>query len=509
MTNINNETNNLDSTQNIPPHLTEEYNDSIKKFMYNLQSYNSRRPMQTQDKSKIKAPTLTYKADDIHRWLQNPVQNEERLRTLSNYLYNTNALYKWVINTIALMPKYNWKLTQNSLTNKKSKSQRKNSYYEALEYVDKLNLEHELIKVFLIMLKEDWYYGYEIESEDNYFILQLDAKYCKPSSRNGDGTYNLKFDFNYFKDKEDLLATYPNEFKIKYELSKSNKNNWIELDANKTICLKFNDEFEYAMPYYAVLFSSLLNLDYYQEIKKDRAANENFLLIHQYIPIDENDYNKFALDLNLANQFHQMAESSVNEGVGIITSPMKIEAVKTEKSKSDTDYVDDAYRDFYTNSGLPQHLSNSSNNTAIGLDKAIVVNEQLVFRFYRQIERIVTRKLRHKFPTIKFKFKLLDTTSFNHSKVTDMLLKLAQNGMPQKLDAASSFGKSPYEFFNDLELEEGVFNLTELMKPLQTSHTQSGDESDGGAPTKDDGELTESGQKSRERESDANKKAKK
>ena len=487
----------------------DELKDSIRRFISNNQFYSGRKMIGMQDKSRIKSPNIHYKPEDISRWLQNPVQNEERLRTLSNYLYNTNALYKWVINTIALMPKYNWSLVQNSLTNKKSKSQRKNSYYEALEYVDKLNLPHELIKVFLIMLKEDWYYGYEIESEDTYFILNLDAKYCKPSSRNADGTYNFKFDFSYFKDKEDLLTSYPNEFKIKYELSKTNKDNWIELDTNKTICLKFNDEFEYAMPYYAVLFNALLNLDYYQEIKKDRAANENTQIIYQEIPLNENGLNEFAIDLDTAMSFGNLINQQLPENIMMITSPMKPESIKTERSNNGTDYVDDAYRDFYTNSGLPQHLSNSSNNTAIGLDKAIVVNEQLVFRFYRQIERIVTRKLRHKFPTIKFKFKLLDTTSFNQSKVTDMLLKLAQNGMPQKLDTASSFGKSPYEFFNDLELEEGVFNLTELMKPLQTSHTQSADDNNGGAPTKDDGELTESGQKSRERESDANKKAKK
>lgn len=497
--------NNTQEQSKLLPHQTEEYKQDLNKLIQNLHQYSIKKPLKTQDRARIKSPTIRYKTEDIHRWLQNPVQNEERLRTLSNYLYNTNALYKWVINTIALMPKYNWTLTQNSLTSKKSKSQRKNTYYEALEYVDKLNLPHELIKVFLIMLKEDWYYGYEIESDDAYFILHLDANYCKPSSRNLDGTYNYKFNFSYFNDKEEMLATYPTEFKFKYEQYKSTRDSWIELDANKTICLKFNDEFEYAMPYYATLFTALADLDYYQEIKKDRAALENTLLIHQYVPIDENDYNKFAIGADLIKFYHQMAEQATEDNVSVITSPMKVEAVKTERSNSGTDYVEDALRDFYTSSGLPQHLSNSANNTAIGLDKAIVVNEQLVFRFYRQIERIVTRKLRHKFPTIKFKFKLLDTTSFNQSKVVDTLLTLAQNG-GTKLDVFSASGKSPYEFFNDIEMENNVFDLVEQLKPLKTSHTQSGND-EGGRPPKDSGDLSESGQKTRDNESNEKKKA--
>lgn len=496
------ELNNQDNTQSI-----NEQQESVKRFMQNTQHmFSSRNVLKTQDKSKLKSPYIRYKSEDVHRWLQNPVQNEDKLRSLSNYLYTTNALYRWAINTIALMPKYNWTLTQNSLNSKKSKSQRKNTYYEALEYVDKLNIQHEMIKVFLIMMKEDWYFGYEIETDDNYFILNLDARYCKPSSRNVDGSYNFKFDFTYFKDKEDLLATYPSEFRIKYEKSKSVSERWIELDANNTICLKINDEFEYAIPYFSTLFAALADLDFYQEIKKDRAENENTQIIYQEIPLNKDGYNDFAIDLDLATSFGNIINNQLPDNILMITSPMKPESIKTERSNSGTDYVDDAFRDFYTSSGIPQHLSNSANNTAVGLEKAIIVNEQIVFRFYRQIERIITRKLRHKFPTIKFKFKLLDTTTFNQSKVVDMLLQLAQNG-GTKLDVFSASGKSPYEFFNDLEMENNVFDLVEELQPLKTSHTQSG-EDEGGRPTKDSGELTESGTKTRNNDTNANKKAK-
>lgn len=498
MTNkLNNDINELNNTSNTQPvtsyHLTKEYQDSLKAFMNHTMYAAVRKSITVQDKSKVKSPTIRYRPEDIDRWLQNPVQSEQQLRTLSNYLYDTNALYRWVITTISGMPKYNWKIIQNALTNKKSKSQRKNAYYEAIEYVDKLNLQHELIKVFLIMLKEDWYFGYEIESDEDYFILNLKAEYCKVSSRNADGTYNFKFNFTYFDRMLDILDTYPIEFRNKYNQYLKDNEKWIELDTNKTICLKFNDELDYAIPYFSTLFDNIIDLKYYQDIKKDRAALENSLLIHQYIPVDEKEFNKFAIGADLSQFYHEMANQATEDNVSVITSPMKIEAVRTERSNSDNDYVDQAYRDFYTKAGLPQDLSNSSVNNSVGLAKAITVNEQLVFRFYRQVERVITRKLRYKFKNMKFKFSLLNTTSFNQSDFVDLQLKLAQNGVPNITDMISASGKSPFEFHNDLVLENELFDLYNQLQPLKTSHTQSADDNKGGAPSKSDGDLSDKG----------------
>lgn len=477
--------------------MSDEYKESINTFIREMK-YKKESSIKMRDKAKIKLPYFVHRPEDIIRWLQNPIRNEEQLRMLSNYLYSTNALYKWTINTVGLMGKYNWKLTQNALGTKKSVKKRKDEYYQAITYVDKLNLPYEMIKVFLTVLKEDWFYGYEIETDDTYFILPLPPQFCRASSINLDGTYNIAFNFAYFDDKPDLLYTYPVEFRKKYNEYKKNAWIWTELDSNSTFCVKFNDEFEYMMPYYAVLFEELANLALYKELKKDKAENDNILLLHQKIPLDEADYNKFALSMELANIYHNMAENGTPDRVGVLTSPMDITSVKTESSKSEKDYVKDATRDVFTASGLPQHLTNADSATSAGLSKAIMVNEQLVFRFYRQIERVINRKLRNKFPSQKLKFSLLNTTTFNQSEVVDMMLKLAQNGLPNKIDVIAATGKTPYEFFNDLELEEGVFDLTELLKPLKTSYTQSGDDSDSGAPEKTDNELTDAGQISRD-----------
>lgn len=489
--------------RSVPEHQTQQYKDGYKNFAKNSTS-NSKRKSRFSTTETNKSPRLKFDIDMVTKWLQNPVENEEKLRILSNYLYNTNPIYKTNIAYLANLPKYAWKLSINSLGSRK-KYWTNDIYEDAVIYIDNMNLEHEMLKVLFTSLKEDWFYGYEIESDISYFILPLDPKYCR-SYGFEDGVRTFEFNFSFFDSNKDLISSYPKEFQLKYEMYKDKQtdSNWIEIDSKKSICIKINEEIPYGIPYFASSIPSLLDLEFYNELKKDRAENDNFLLLHQRIPIDDKsgDIDKMLLSGDVASQFHQNADESLPKGVSLITSPMPIEAVKTEKSKNDNDYVVQGYRDVYTNLGTSQFLFNSDKNTSIGIAKGVVVNEQIVIRFLRQVERWINRKLKFKFPSQRFKFKFLDVTSFNQQEVVDRLLKLAQNGFPERMDVASANGTNPFEFLNDITLEEAL-GMVDKLVPLKTSHTQSGDDSDeGGRPTSSDDELSDSGQQSRDRDSD-------
>src|SRR5690606_11958732 len=149
--------------------------------------------------------------------------------------------------------------------------------------------------------KNDFFFGYEIETDTSYFILPLDNKYCKISSYE-DGIYNFAFDFSFFDSCNDELELNPVEFIHKYYNYKATKEKWIELDAKSTICIKTNIDTQYALPMFSGMFPSLYELEEYKKMKKDRTKNENYLLLHQRIPMDEKnpDLNKFLIDLELA-----------------------------------------------------------------------------------------------------------------------------------------------------------------------------------------------------------------
>jgi hypothetical protein len=59
-----------------------------------------------------------------------------------------------------------------------------------------------------------------------------------------------------------------------------------------------------------------------------------------------------------------------------------------------------------------------------------------------------------------------------------------------------ALGIDPYVLKNKLVFEKDVLKIQDYMDPLQTSYTQSGDE--GGAPTKDEGDLSPEGVSTRD-----------
>ena len=461
---------------------SEEYAKKINT-QFNAQYFaKSGKPLELSKKMRVKANT-NYNADQIHGWLKDPIRNSNNLVNVSKYFFNSNALYKWTITTVANMATYNWTLTYDN-KKKKAPNKVKEFYVEASRYTDKLNLPHILRDVFQTALIEDWYFAYQMETDDNFFLYKFDQVYCQPSSVNPDGSYNFALDFSYFKDKEDVLSSYPKELQRKYLQYKNTNERWIQIDPQYGFCLKLNQGFLYTLPYYAVLFPSLMDLEYYKNLKKDRAENEIFQLFHQKIPLDEKDFNKFAIDPSLAREFHSQLVGAIPDNAGVATTPMDVSSVTvSNNARADGDYVNQSYRDLFTDSGLPQSLSNTEGASSVGLNKAITVIEQIVFGFYRQLEVILNRKLAYKYPKESIKLRFLDITSFNRAEKSEELLKSAQNGI-NIMHYASSVGSNPHEFLNNLELETTVFDLVNKLQPIKTSYTLSSEDS--GRPSQGD-----------------------
>lgn len=453
---------------------------------------------------KRKNTIINYDIETIGKWLKNPVTYEQQLRQLSQYFYNVSSLYRQIIRYMALKPTYAYSVLPYSTPEKIDKVKFRKQYMKVLQYIDKMNLPHEMIKAMIIAFREDVFYGYEHETKDSYFIQPLESKYCRISSIE-DGVYNFAFDFSYFDSYPDNLLLFPEEFRAKYSTYKATKEKWIELDSNKTVCFKVNSDFLYALPPFSTMFQSIVDLDEYKSIKKVRAKNDNFMALIQKIPMNEKnpDINKFLIDLELAMTFHQMASETLPEGVGVITSPMDIEAVKTEKGRSDSDHVNEAYREAFRDAGVSEFLFNSDKNTSIGLAKSILTDDEVVFSMLRQVERWLNRKLKKISGTYKFKVNMLNVTVFNQQDKQKEYLELAQYGIPVKLEIGAVAGLTPLDFINKTTLENDILGLQDTLIPLQSTHTQSKD--DVGRPSKDEDELSDSGQINKDKDTDAKK----
>src|SRR5690606_38005508 len=207
-----------------------------------------------------------FDTQQVSLYFNNPSQYEKELRQLSNYFFNVNAQYKTIIEYYSNMPTFSYDLDLLGSIDSYAVDKVKKKYLETSQYVDVLNLKHELNKVLKVVMKEDVFYGYEYETKDSYFIKKVNPDYCRISSIE-DGVLNYAFNFQYFDSNRDHLEAFPKEFQDKYQQYKANPNNpWLEIP-NKGVCFKYHEDLQYAIPPLNMLFESRFDLDEYKKLK--------------------------------------------------------------------------------------------------------------------------------------------------------------------------------------------------------------------------------------------------
>lgn len=442
-----------------------------------------------------------YKTEDIQRFIDNPSKNEKQLRDISRHLYNVSPHYKRLINYFAKMLTFDYIIEPYNLnTNKLNKKTFLSGYEKVLNYIDNMNIKHEMVKVMTTIFREDVFYGYEHMTGESYFIQPLNSDYCRISSIE-DGVFCFEFDFSYFDKVRGSIDNYAQEFKTKYNAyKKDSSKRWQELDSMKTICIKVNDDINYAIPPFSTIFQSVFELEDYKLLKKTKAELDNYAVLIQQIPmLDTKEADSFGINMDYVVQFHNRASDALpSKGVGLITTPMKVEAVKfnTNNNTTTNDNVSQAVQSLYEDAGVSQVLFNSSSATGTGVQKSIQTDELITFGVLRQIERWINRKLKQLGGTYKFKINFLDITYYNRDDLFDKYLKAGQYGVPVKLAIGSVLGYSPSAMNNMLFLEDSL-GLIDLMRPLSSSHTQNGD-TEGGRPLSDN--LSPNGEKARDNE---------
>lgn len=457
------------------------------------------------EKSSSKSSFMTkYTKEQIVGYLDNPVRSQKELRKLSNYLYNVSPNYKRTVLYFSNLMRFDYIVEPFDINiNNFDKNKFEKQYTSTLKTIENMNIAHEMQKVFKTCFKEDVFYGYEHMTSDAYFIQRLNPDYCRISSIE-DGVYNFEYDFSFFDNNDNSVDKYAPEFQDKYKKYKSNKTKlkWQELSSDKTICIKVNDEIDYPIPPLNAVFEALFDIDETKRINTIKNKMDNYMILTQQIPVDERkgEANQFLIDLDTAIAFHNKATESLPEEVGLITSPMKIEAIKLERRKTDVDEVAKAERAYYAAAGVSQLLFNGNSTTSTSLAKSVVTDEQISYALLKQVERWINRKLKYINKAFKFRVKFLETTDFNHKEISDMYLKAAQYGLPVKQELAASLGLSPSALINKTFLENEILELPKKLIPLSSTHTQSGDSSNGGAPEKSADEITDSGEQTRENE---------
>lgn len=487
--------------------------EEMRKW-YNTVKANNDKSMKLVNVEKTQTRTFSeFNKDTLRSYMKNPFQNQAKLRELSRFLYRRSQPYRRLVfyNASSFQANARRVTPLISLVEDNNKDDILRNYYDTLVALQNLNLENEILKMLIIAWREDLACGFVFSDETGTFILPLDNDYCQVSSVNFDGTLNFSYDFSYFNNKQDELEYMGDPFISMYNSYKSDsKLRWQEIPPEISFCIKINiDDWLFPIPPYVALFNSIIDLCDLENIQalKDEISIYKMLVARLETMNNSNIPDDWKVDIDTAIAYYNRISDQLPDWCGIALSPVPIESIDLHTDEtSDVNKVSKATENLYNTSGGAQILNSSTISGTTAFTASIKADsEYSIAPVLPQIENWVNRRLLYSVGDKHAIVKFMRVTPYTKESFRKELLENGTYGLPNRLALNCLNGVSELETLSMKFLEQDCLNLHEDMIPMMSSHTQSGiPESTDGAPTKDDGELTDDGEASRDKRDNKN-----
>lgn len=447
-----------------------------------------------------------YTKDEIAKYLSDPYRYEKYLRRAVIYIYGASPHFRRLIQYFVGLSNLAYIVEPYRVDPRKANIKTmNNNYRKVLNILTSMNIKTQIPKILTVCMREDVFYGTFWVTNDTVTIQQLPSDYCAISSIEGN-VFNVSFDFSYFDAYANLLPLYPPEFEKKYRIYKNERTSkWIELDCPYSFAVKVNTEIpEYAVPPFAGLLREIYDIEDYRALKLTKTALENYAMISMKLPMAED--GAWLIDLTKAKEFWRNLDDILPEEIGSILTPMEVSKISFEKSNvGDTDTIAEAEDNLFTAAGVSSLLFNNPKASANALLLSIKADQNITYGVVKSIGDVINRLVQSFGYGKNFHVNFLDVSVYNMKEMGDAYLKAASYGLPTISAYAASQGIGQAELDSMSFLETRVLGLQDMFKPIMNSTQTPNDVLDGngatdegGAPTKDVGELTDSGEQSRE-----------
>lgn len=443
----------------------------------------------------------TYSIDDIMSYLRAPEGNEDRLRKISRQLYHSSTHYRRMINYYAFMPL--WYYTVSPLNFDPTKTNTKNfrkAYQKAMRYLENANLPHEMLKVFLYGLIDGIFYGVIWQSNNSFFIQHLDPDICRLSAIE-DGRYCFAVDFS--KIRENQLYLYPPEFSTYYQEFKETGRKEFEIPSHLSFVYKPDETSMFPCPPFISLAPDVLELQNTRDLLGTATELNNYKLLQMIV---ETRDGQPSMPMELNTMFLEHIQKAVPPGIGVAMSPGKLQEITFDRSKptNNSQELSTAISNFWYNSGTMGALfGNPDITTSSAIRIAVKVDEEYVYGCMSQLERIINALLKQLSGSIKFKMHFIQCTVFSRDDVAESFKTAATLGVPgSKMSYAATIGIPQSDLEGMAFVENNMMDVENSWIPLKTSYTQS---ADGAGRPEAKGDVSESTERGRDNDSNANK----
>ncbi|NLY47344.1 MAG: hypothetical protein GX053_15390 [Tissierella sp.] len=446
------------------------------------------------------------KKEQIEEIISNPKQNEKEIRQLSHFFYGYLLHYRRVIEYFAKLLTFDYQISplDVKINNDEDKRTFKKNYEKAINYAEKFNFKQIFPEIMKGVLLEDAKFYYLRENKDYIVFQEMPSDWCLIVGRTELG-YKYAFNMSYFLQSGANVYEYPPEFQDyfeEYRRSKEFKGSypfWIELDPSVAPVFKFDDSHATILPPFMGSFVDGLDISDFKNLIKEDTLMKTIKLLVNEIPLwndpKVHTQNPFKIDAQTAAFWNTMIQQSLPQMARSVTSPFKTEVYDFSDTASKDSLIGYAEDSYYRTIGTSPILFGEKVTTATAIRASQTVDESFVSHMYKQFERFVNYHMSKLSGKYKFKIKF-EGTIWDKQERFEKALKSANVGMPVSA-LASANGYSPKEFMSIVEMEN-ILDIKSKLMPLMTSYTMSDNNS--GRPESNDEELTESGEKTRDLE---------
>lgn len=403
------------------------------------------------------------------------------MRKISRYFYNNTTSYRRIIDTFAQIYKYYYVVDFKGASDSKNKKTILRIYNETLNFLDGVNIRDVFGFISQKVLIDGAFYGYVNLFDDNRItITQLNPDYCRSRDTSAYGTACVEFNVMYFtkytneQDLKRTLRNFPNEVKRHWELYRNGQTPtpWVRLAAEASCAFFFDN---YSLPPLFDTLIDIINYNDYKDIEKKRDSSELEKLLVQQFKLDE-DGDLDVLMEEMAGM-HEAVSGMLSDydNIEVLTSiadSIDLKDTQANTQKAGTTNIEKMLLPKYENAGLSSELFYATGGTTLEycVTNATSFMSQLIDKYSTWLSMLCFS--RFNYGKIRPIVTILPVTWFNQTKMSDAYLKNAQYGFSWILPYVAS-GKKQSTLLDNAYIEQEVLNLSEVMRPLTSSFTQS------------------------------------
>lgn len=445
-----------------------------------------------QGETSIYATGTVTTAKMVRDLLNTAISDKTSLVETSKQLYITNPIYASVINYLANMFTWQYKVTPHKIwTKSKAKARKKLKdedfniiYSQMLEIVDGLAIETkfpELLTKLFITGSTYWTTFFD-EDQLTVSMVLLPEKYCRTIGQTQFGTYIIQFDFSYFADlgynDEDLnkfLKSWPKDVQTGYRKYKKDptNNRWITLDPAFSSAVLLNEK---GIPTFFYILGGILDYEKYQDNELERSDNLLRYLVVQTIPHYE---DQLIFEVDEVKALHKSLKKIIDNGdkARLITTYGDVHVEKiSDDDDSATVVLANAYKAIFNNGGFNATIFTSDSVTALKI--ALVRDRTFVWKFVEQYINFLNVCLNAllEFKGYEVNIDILPISKYTQDEDVKRYKENATLGVG-KIDYIVASGIKQRHIQDIINLES-FLDLTQLT-PLQTSYTQTAEDRNG------------------------------